>query len=479
MTNSSDALTVLKNALGNQVATDKDSLFKASYDAMKLSFMPEAVIVPSSSSAIGTVLKIANEFHIPITPRGAGSTLTGSATPVKGGWVLDLTKLNNIKIDKLNKFAHVEAGAITSHIQKAAAEYNLFYPPDPSSSPFCTIGGNIACNAGGLRGIKYGVTRDYVVALSGFLPDGESVEWGRPLKKFTSGYNIKDLWIGSEGTLGVITSAVLKLIPKPLSTRTFLGFFVDDKSALLAAQSLLQTGLVPSILEFMDQLTVLSVEETISTAHRSVSHHSILLIELDGHPAIVEDETTHLIHWARDFTHKFIQATTPEEIATLWHIRRECSAAMFQHGNSKLNEDVVVPLDKTVDLIEFIQKLSNQKSLKIPTFGHVGDGNFHVNIMYNREDKKARNNAEKALQALMEYVVQLGGAITGEHGIGLAKTPFLKLQHSEAEIQAMLAIKNTLDPNGILNPGKIFTPFKSWEHTPILVNMPWEKKKFL
>ncbi len=475
----SNALRALQNALGSEVTTDKSSLFKASFDTMKLSFMPEAVILPKSPASIGTALKIANEFRMPITPRGAGSTLTGSATPLKGGWVLDLTNLNNITIDKFNKLAHVQAGAITGDIQKAAIEHDLFYPPDPSSSSFCTIGGNIACNAGGLRGIKYGVTRDYVVALKGFLPNGEPVAWGRPLKKFTSGYNIRDLWIGSEGTLGVITEAVLKLIPKPQASRTFLAYFVDDQAALLGAQALLQTGLIPSVLEFMDVLTVLGVEQATHIDDQPIFHHAILLIELDGHPAVIEDETTLLVHWAADCTTKFIQAATQEEITALWHTRRACSAAMFQHGNSKLNEDVVVPLDQTVELIEFIQKISQEKNLKIPTFGHVGDGNFHVNIMYNREDKAACKHAEEALQSLMEFVIELGGAITGEHGIGLAKTPFFKLQHTKAEINAMLAIKNALDPVGILNPGKIFSPFKTWDYTPISINMPWEKKKFL
>ncbi|PWU06957.1 MAG: FAD-binding oxidoreductase, partial [Verrucomicrobia bacterium] len=193
------ALSALREALGNAVVTDPESLFRASFDAMKLSFVPEAVILPSDPAGVGTVLKIANEFGVPITPRGAGSTLTGAATPIHGGWVLDLSKLNSIRIDPLNKFAHVQAGAITGDIQKAAEEHKLFYPPDPSSSAFCTIGGNIACNAGGLRGVKYGVTRDYVVAIKGFLANGEPAVWGRALKKFTSGYNVRDLWIGSEG----------------------------------------------------------------------------------------------------------------------------------------------------------------------------------------------------------------------------------------------------------------------------------------
>lgn len=474
--NNDDVITALKKALGAEVLTDKESLFNASFDAMRLSFMPTAVIRPSLAESVGTVLRLANEYNIPVTTRGAGSTLTGSATPVKAGWVLDLTKLNTIKIDAFSKYAYVEAGAITGDIQKRAEELELFYPPDPASSSFCTIGGNIACNAGGLRGIKYGVTHDYVVALEGFLPTGESVSWGLPLRKFTSGYNVRDLWIGSEGTLGVITKAILKLIKKPIATRTFLADFKNNEAALYAAQALLGQGIVPSVLEFLDQLAVKGAQDEIGVKIKTTPGYPILLIELDGHPAVVEEDKDVLIKWGENHANTFLEAKNQEEADELWQVRRRCSPAMFQFGDSKLNEDIVVPLEKTVELMEFVQKLSKENSLKIPIFGHVGDGNFHVNIMYNYEDATMRKHAEQALLRLMEHVVKLGGAITGEHGIGLAKSPFLRLQHNEAEIDAMLAIKKALDPKGILNPGKIFTAFHSWEYDKVKVKMPWERR---
>lgn len=475
----SDAINALKEVLGSQVLTDEETLFNASFDAMRLSFMPTAVIRPSVAESVGIVLKLANEFEISVTPRGAGSTLTGSATPIDGGWVLDLTKLNNITIDAFSKYAYVEAGAVTGDIQKQVLEYGLFYPPDPASSSFCTIGGNIACNAGGLRGVKYGVTRDYVVALEGFLPTGEAVSWGLPLKKFTSGYNIRDLWIGSEGTLGVVTKAVLKLIKRPGVTRTFLADFANDKLALEAAQVLLGMGIVPSVLEFLGQLTVKGAQEEVGVAIKSSPGYSVLLIELDGHPAVVEEDRDVLVNWGRRHANNFFEAKNCEDSEGLWQIRRRCSSAMFQFGDSKLNEDIVVPLDKTIELMEFVEKVSKEKSLKIPVFGHVGDGNFHVNIMYNYDDVSMRKHAEEALCMLMEHVVKLGGAITGEHGIGLAKSPFLRLQHGKAEINAMLSIKKALDPKGILNPGKIFTSFHAWEYERIKVKMPWEKKVVL
>jgi glycolate oxidase len=471
-----DAISALKSALGNEVLTDEESLFNASFDAMKLSFMPTAVIRPSKAEAVGTVLVIANEYNIPITTRGAGSTLTGSATPVNSGWVLDLTKLNSIKIDAFSKYAFVGAGTITGDIQKLAEEHGLFYAPDPASSSFCTIGGNIACNAGGLRGIKYGVTRDYVVALEGFLPTGEAVSWGLPLRKFTSGYNVRDLWIGSEGTLGVITKAVLRLIKKPAITRTFLADFASDNAALEAAQALLGQGIIPSVFEFLDQLAVKGAQSEMGFKIKTTPGYSILLIELDGHADVVEEDRDVLVRWGKKHTNKFFEANNQEEAEELWHVRRRCSPAMFQFGDSKLNEDIVVPLEKTVELMEFVKNLSKKKDLNIPVFGHVGDGNFHVNIMYNYEDLGMRKHAEEALWMLMEHVVKLGGAITGEHGIGLAKSPFLRLQHNEAEITAMLAIKKALDPKGILNPGKIFTPFHAWEYERVKAKMRWEKK---
>lgn len=474
-----DALNALIKALPNDVITDKDALFTASYDAMKVSFPPQALIQPTSPEPIGIFLKLANEYKVPVTTRGAGSNLIGAATPNLGGWVLDLSKLDGIKIDDFNAYATVGPGTITGIIQQLAEARGLFYPPDPSSSAFCTIGGNIACNAGGLRGVKYGVTRDYVVALKGYLPTGEFVSWGRPLKKFASGYNLRDLWIGSEGTLGVITEATLKLIPKPQTTATFLADFPNEKSALEAAQELLKLHITPSIMEFLDRLTVSGAEQATGAIFESTRSNVLLLIELDGHPAVVQEDTNNLLIWANQHADRILQATSAAEAKALWRIRRECSHAMFQHGNAKLNEDIVVPLHKTVELIEFVHKLANDNNLKIPTFGHVGDGNFHVNIMYNREDKAQCKNAQDALMDLMKHVVSLGGAITGEHGIGLAKTAFLKLQHTDVEINAMLAIKKALDPNNILNPGKIFTPFQPWEHPPLDITMPWEDKKTL
>ncbi len=251
--NDSIALESLKSQLKDIVHIDSESIHSASFDGLKVFFSPTAVIRPKESSQVGVVLQLANEFCIPVTTKGAGSSLTGGATPIKGGWVLDLSLLNQIKIDVDNQVAHCGSGAIVADIQQQAAEQNLFYPPDPSSKMFCTIGGNIACNAGGLRCVKYGVTRDYILSLSGYLPTGEAVQWGRATRKFATGYNIRDLWIGSEGTLGIVTEAILRLIGKPVSQKTFLAAFRSDKDALRAPIELSRIGIRPSILEFLDR----------------------------------------------------------------------------------------------------------------------------------------------------------------------------------------------------------------------------------
>lgn len=468
-------LQELQKALGPNVLTDKDSLFRASFDALKLSFLPEAVIRITEEDQVAKTLLLANKYKIPVTTRGAGSSLTGSAAPVRGGWVIDLTPLNSIKIDPLKRLAFVQTGAITEEIRKAAQFHGLTYPPDPSSKAFCTIGGNIACNAGGLSCVKYGVTRDYVVALEGYLPTGEKVIWGKPLRKYASGYNLRDLWIGSEGTLGVITHAVLRLIPKPETKWTCLAAFVNEKQSLGAALSLLETKVTPSIFEFLDRLSVTGAEKKSGQKlFPDKPGHALLLIELDGLAERILHDKEIILHWAKRHAVAYHEAKTADEAEALWQVRRQCSPAMFEHGDSKLNEDIVIPLDKMYALVDFIEKLSAKTKLKIPTFGHAGDGNLHVNIMYQQSDKQQVKNAELAVDALMHEVVRLGGAITGEHGIGLAKSAFLKLQHSEPEIKAMLAIKHALDPHNILNPGKIFEPFQPWEHEPVSFKLPWD-----
>jgi glycolate oxidase len=458
------------------VLTGDDACFAASLDNSRLSFLPEAVIKPRDEDDVCVVLCEANKHRIPVTPRGGGTATTGSASPVKGGWVLDLSGWTNLHIDAETGIAYAQPGVITATLSAEAEKLGWFYPPDPSSNKYSTIGGNIACNAGGMRGAKYGVTRDYVMALEGFLPTGQWVRWGADLRKYAAGYNMRDLWVGSEGTLGVVTGAVLKLVAKPETRATFLIAFKDEFAALAVTRMMTAAHLSPSIMEFMDRQCVgCTIAEGLKLpveAGRDVP--ALLLVELDGDTNRVVVDSMSLEALARPLSMAFRRATSLTEAEDLWAVRRKCSKAMFRLADGKLNEDIVIPARSQEELIRFTQDLKEKTGLATPVFGHAADGNFHVHVMYRRDNAEDRAKAEGAVREIMEKVVELGGAISGEHGIGLAKTPFLALQHSKDEIDAMLAVKHALDPNGILNPGKIFEPFRIWEHEIAKVKLPWD-----
>ena len=465
-----------------RVKTDEATCFAASFDNMRLSFMPEAVIRPGVEDDIGVVLKLANEHRVPVTVRGRGTGNTGASSPIRGGWVLHLDHWDKIEIDPISAMATVQPGAITARINELAAPHGLFFPPDPSSLKYCSIGGNIATNAGGLRAAKYGVVRDHVYALEGFLPTGEKVRWGAPLRKFVSGLNLRDLWIGSEGTLGVITQATLKLVNKPAARRTFLLACRTDEGALEAAAELMGLRVNPAVFEFLDTQTVEAAEKrrgsrVFSTAELQgvEATHALLLVEIDGHPAALAEDAVKVRAWIGRHAAAFRETDVEAEAEALWDIRRTCSQAMYALGNAKLNEDIVVPFRSYVALIRYTREVRDRVGLATPTFGHAADGNFHVHIMYDRDNPEHCRKAEKAIHEVMTKVVELGGAITGEHGIGIAKSPFLSLQHTPAEIGAMLAVKRALDPNGILAPGQMFEPLNVWEHRPVKVTLAWDK----
>jgi len=471
------ATAKLRRRLGSRVATTDAALFRASFDGSKLSFLPEAVIAPKTNADIGIALTLANQHGVPITVRGGGTSLTGSGSPVRGGWVLDLSKWSKIKIDAEAGLAQVQAGAIVAAVHAAAEAKGWFYPPDPASKQYSTLGGNIACNAGGMHGGKYGVTRDFVLALKGFLPTGEYVEWGTPTKKFSAGFNLRDLWIGSEGMLGVVTEATLKLVPLPPARWTLLTAFADEIAAFKAIRALFAQRVQPAICEFLDHYAVQCAEaKTGQSVFPGQAGRPVILIELAGTENELVDLQKTVLAWATAHALAFREAATRAEAEELWSVRRSCSSAMFALGDSKLNEDIVVPLKNYEKFARFLEKLRRRSRLPIPTFGHLADGNLHVNIMYHRDDRAEYLRAEKAVGELMASVVALGGAISGEHGIGLAKTPFLRLQHSPAQIKAMRAVKAALDPNGILNPGKMFYVFKVWEHPRLKIELPWDHK---
>ncbi len=472
------ATAALKRQLGGKVVkTQPAAREAASFDSSKIPFLPAAVIFPRKESDLGATLALANRFRVPVTVRGRGTSLTGSAAPRRGGWVVDMLGWNRIQIDAEAGMAQVQAGAKVAAIQNAAEAKGWFYPPDPSSREFCTIGGNIACNAGGMHGGKYGVTRDFVLALQGFLPTGEFVQWGTPTKKFSAGFNLRDLWIGSEGMLGIVTGATLKLIPQPAARWTLLAAFETEMDAFRAVRALFATRIQPAICEFLDRYSVLCAERaTGATVFPGQGGKPVVLLELAGTASEVREQKQAVLAWVKRTARAHREARNRAEAEKLWTVRRKCSGAMFELGDSKLNEDVVVPLHNWERFGRILEKLRRTSKLPIPTFGHLGDGNLHVNIMYHRADPVECRAAEAAVQQLMEAVVALGGAISGEHGIGLAKTPFLRLQHSPAQVRAMQAVKHALDPKGILNPGKMFEVFEVWKHERLKVKFPWDHK---
>lgn len=478
MSRSADQATLqLRRRLGNRVSLDPDVRFRASFDGSKLSFMPDAVVAPKKEEDVGVLLQFANRHRMPVTVRGGGTSLTGSGSPVRGGWVLDLSAWGKVRIDPEAGFAVAQCGAKVAAVHAAAEAQGWFYPPDPASRQYSTIGGNVACNAGGMHGGKYGVTRDFVLALKGFLPTGEAVEWGTATKKFSAGFNLRDLWIGSEGMLGVVTEATLKLLPLPAARWTVLAAFEDELAAFRAARALFARRIQPAICEFLDRHSVHCAEAaTGRVVFEGYPGRPVMLVELAGNQSEITETSQSVLAWARENALAHTVARDRAEAEALWEVRRKCSGAMFALGDSKLNEDIVVPLRSYEAFARFLDRLRRSSRLPIPTFGHLGDGNLHVNIMYHREDRAEYLRAEKAVGRLMEQVVKLGGAISGEHGIGLAKSPFLRLQHNEAEIRAMRAIKSALDPNGILNPGKMFEVFKVWEHPRLKIQLPWDRK---
>lgn len=466
----------LRAMLGPRVVrTDAAATARASYDGSKIAFAPAAAIFPRGRPDVRAVLALANRRRVPVTVRGAGSSLTGSASPALGGWVLDLSQWRRVSIDAQAGLAHAQAGATAERIEAAAAAKGWFYPPDPSSRKYCTIGGNIACNAGGMHGGKYGVTRDYVVALKGFLPTGEWVEWGTDTRKFSAGFNLRDLWIGSEGMLGVVTDATLRLIPMPEARWTLLVAFRAEADAFRAVLELFRMRVQPAICEFLDRHSVGCAEAASGRAvFRGQAGRPVVLLELAGCAEEVGRQKALLLAWARRHGVAQRAARDRREAEALWEVRRACSGAMFRLGDSKLNEDVVLPMASYLRFARFLEALRRESGLPIPTFGHLGDGNLHVNIMYHEASARERRAAQRAVKALMRGVVSLRGSISGEHGIGLAKTPFLRLQHSPAQVRAMVAIKRALDPRGILNPGKMFKVFRVWEAKRVKVRLPWD-----
>jgi glycolate oxidase len=439
------------------VSRAKEDLLCYAYDATLSRYLPDAVVFPGEAREISEILKIANEENIFVIPRGSGSGMTGGSVPVMGGVVVAMTRLNRIiGIDTDNLTACVEPGVITARFHREVEKIGLFYPPDPSSSEFSTLGGNLAECAGGPRAVKYGVTRDYVLGLEAVLPTGEVIRTGVKTAKGVVGYDLTRLLIGSEGTLGIITQMTLRLLPLPESIRTMTASFTSLEKAAEAVSEIIRRGIVPRTIEFMDKASITCVENYLKIKI-SDEAGALLLIETDGRADEAEPAIGRLGEICRSLGAGEIRtARTREDAAVIWKARKSISPALFTYAPDKINEDIVVPRSKIPGMVRKIDEMKERTGLFMVSFGHAGDGNIHFNIMLDKKDKRELEKAEAAVEELFDYTVKLGGTISGEHGIGITKAQYMKKEIGPVEIDLMKKIKNLFDPKGILNPGKIF-----------------------
>lgn len=415
------------------------------------------VVLPRSTGAVSEIVRFAHSAGLPVVTRGSGTGLSGGSVPVDGGIVLCLVHLNRVlEIDPANLTLLAEAGTITKTIDDAAHPHGLFYPPDPGSMKISTIGGNVANNSGGLRGLKYGVTRDYVMGLEVVLPSGEVAWLGSKCVKDVAGYSMKDLFVGSEGTLGIITKVLLKLVPRPRARRTLLASFASMESAARSVSKIIERQIIPCTLEFLDRKTCASVEDYAKVGLPTEAA-AVVLMETDGHPAVVEEEAAAMASIARENGAIAVEEAADEAHAVrLATARRSAFSALARIRPTTILEDVTVPRSRLAEIVAFVEEVGVRHRLQIATFGHFGDGNVHPTILTDETDLVEMERVEAALSEIFDKTVELGGTITGEHGVGLAKKPYLPRQFDEASYELMRQVKRALDPGGLLNPGKIF-----------------------
>lgn len=431
-----------------------------SYDATPIPIeraLPSAVVFPTSQEDVQKLVKVCYEEEIPIFPRGAGSGLTGGAVPtLERGVVVSFERMNRFQIDVDNATAVVEPGVITYEFQQEVERFGLFYPPDPSSFKYSTIGGNIAENAGGPRCLKYGVTREYVLGLTAVIKEGEAIKTGNPVIKDVAGYDITKLFVGSEGTLGLITSAVLKLIPKPKARGTALILFKDLEDVGRVVAKIMTSGIFPSALEFMDRDAIRAVEEFKPVGlPKDVS--ALLLVEVDGSPQGVKEDIKAVEGLAKAMGLEVKVAEDEESAEKLWTARKSLGPALGNLRTGKINEDVVVPRVYLSEAIRDYRKVAEKYGLLMAIFGHIGDGNLHVNLLYDKKNREEEERAERAVDEVFEITLRYNGSITGEHGVGLTKRKFLEYQFGPVGMEILRGIKKVFDPKNLFNPGKVIT----------------------
>nr|WP_314792649.1 FAD-linked oxidase C-terminal domain-containing protein [uncultured Campylobacter sp.] len=460
MATSSAAQAFFTNLLGADNAYfDEAHRTAYCYDATKRRCLPDGVLFPRSEDDVSQILKFCNKNLIPVVPRGAGSGFTGGSLAANGGVILAFEKHMNkiLEIDMQNLLAVVQPGCINIDLQKAAAARGLFYPPDPASQDYSTLGGNVAENSGGMRAAKYGITKDYVMALRAVLPNGEVIRAGKRTIKDVAGFNVSGILIASEGALAVITEITLKLIPMPKLKKTAMGVFPSVDAAMNAVYKTMAAGITPVAMEFLDALCIAAVEEKF---HKGLPKGAgaILICETDGNLEAVLLEELALIKeiFVQNGASDFRIAESEEERAGIWFARRNCSQAINIYGTLKLNEDITVPRSQLPELLRRIARIGDKYGVRVPCFGHTGDGNVHTNVMVaDKKDEAQVRRGHDAITEIFKAAVDLGGTLSGEHGIGLSKAEFMPLAFSAAEMELFRAIKRAFDPKGILNPGKM------------------------
>ena len=452
-------LNYFKTLVGEEnIYSDTAHLRAYSYDATREHFKPDAVMFPRDEEDVSEVLKYCNEHQIIIVPRGAGSGFTGGSLPSSGGIVLGFEKHMNkiLDIDMQNMVAVVQPGVINMDLQRAVEAVGLFYPPDPASQDYSSLGGNVSENAGGMRAAKYGITKDYVMAMRAVLPNGDVIKAGKKTIKDVAGYNISGILIASEGTLAVTTEITLKLLAKPKLTKTAMGVFDSVERAMEAVYKTMAGGVTPVAMEFLDNLTIKAVEKTF---HKGlpVDAGAILITDVDGNLEDDLDFQLALIKkiFKQNGCLEFKIAQTKEQAADIWFARRNASQSLSVYGSKKVNEDITVPRSVLPQLLARFDKIAKKYSVNIPCFGHTGDGNVHTNVMVDGSDAKQVEIAYKAIKEVFEVTIELGGTLSGEHGIGLSKAPYMSMAFTQEEINLFKSIKQAFDPNNILNPHKM------------------------
>lgn len=432
-----------------------EELVPYSYDASMNVHRPDAAVWPESTEQVAEIVKFANAYKVPVVPRGAGTSLSGGVIPIRGGIIVDLSRMNRIlEISVENRYARVQAGVVCDDLNRQLAKHGFTFPPDPASSTVATIGGNVATNAGGIKGAKYGTTRDYVLGLQVVLPTGEVMHTGSYTMKCVSGYDLAKLFIGAEGTLGVVTEVTLKINPLPRYAMTAVATYAKLEDAGKAIFQTMTSGILPSVMEILDKVTLKAIKE--NTDLDLPQAEAMILTETDGYTWEEVEAQMEVVLRILNQNHPSLVKTAKDEKERLglWKARKSAYATLARTSTSFVLDDVTVPISRIPELLVGIQDIAQRHGLQVATYGHAGDGNLHPQILYDEYDPVAVEKMEKVEEAIFHLAISLKGTLTGEHGIGLSKADYMTLEHDSVEMALMRQIKKTLDPNNIMNPGK-------------------------